>query len=129
MKEKIFRNYLEIKSLEDFKEVKKPSEDYSVELVNSKDFKATLNKLLTEMWEETGLSFWKLQYDKYSPKEGEKVHICNNMLNGFIQRIDDKLRPHSIGCFGVYGEPGELEQIGVMLWRGSETPPQMKDHP
>lgn len=45
------------------------------------------------------------------------------MLNGFIQRIDEKLRPHSIGCFGVYGEPGTLEQFGVMLWRGAEIPP------
>ena len=38
MKKEIFRKYLEIKSLEDFKEVKKPSENYSVVLVNPKDF-------------------------------------------------------------------------------------------
>ena len=42
MKEEIFRKYLEIKSLKDFKEVKKPSENYSVDLVNPKDFQ--LNK-------------------------------------------------------------------------------------
>ena len=42
MKEKIFRNYLELKSLKDFKEVKKPLENYFVELVNPKDFQ--LNK-------------------------------------------------------------------------------------
>ena len=42
MIEKIFRNYLEIKSFEDFKEVEKPSENYSVELVDPKDFQ--LNK-------------------------------------------------------------------------------------
>ena len=42
MKEKIFRNYLELKSFKDFKEVKKPSSSYSVELVNPKDFQ--LNK-------------------------------------------------------------------------------------
>ena len=42
MKEEILRKYLEIKSLEDFKEVKKPSENYSVDLVNPKDFQ--LNK-------------------------------------------------------------------------------------
>jgi ribosomal protein S18 acetylase RimI-like enzyme len=40
--EKIFRNYLEIKSLKDFKEVKVPPENSSVELVNPKDFQ--LNK-------------------------------------------------------------------------------------
>jgi len=39
---KIFRNYLEIKSLEDFKEVEAPSQHSSVELLNPKDFQ--LNK-------------------------------------------------------------------------------------
>ena len=42
MTEKIYRSYLEIKSLGELKEVKKPSEKYSVELVDSKDFQ--LNK-------------------------------------------------------------------------------------
>jgi GNAT superfamily N-acetyltransferase len=42
MTENIFRNYLEIKSLKDFKEVKKPLENYLVVLVNPKDFQ--LNK-------------------------------------------------------------------------------------
>jgi ribosomal protein S18 acetylase RimI-like enzyme len=38
----IFRNYLEIKSCENFKEVEKPSKNYSVDLLNPKDFQ--LNK-------------------------------------------------------------------------------------
>ena len=42
MKEEILRKYLEIKSLEDFKEVKKPSENYSINLVNPRDVQ--LNK-------------------------------------------------------------------------------------
>ena len=42
MTEKIYRKYLEITSLENFREVKKPSEKYSVTLVNPKDFQ--LNK-------------------------------------------------------------------------------------
>jgi ribosomal protein S18 acetylase RimI-like enzyme len=42
VKEKIFRKYLEIKLLEGFNEVKKPSENYSVTLVNPVDFQ--LNK-------------------------------------------------------------------------------------
>jgi ribosomal protein S18 acetylase RimI-like enzyme len=40
--EKIFRNYLEIKSHEKFNEVKKPSDDYIVELINPVNFQ--LNK-------------------------------------------------------------------------------------
>ena len=42
MTEKIFRKYLEIKNQDDLKEVKKPSENYSVKLANPKDFQ--LNK-------------------------------------------------------------------------------------
>jgi len=40
--EKIYRSYLEIKSLDELKEVKRPAEHYSVELVDPKDFQ--LNK-------------------------------------------------------------------------------------
>jgi len=40
--EKIFRNYLEIKSLEDFKEVEAPSQYSFVELLNPKDFQLNI---------------------------------------------------------------------------------------
>ena len=42
MIEQIYRNYLEIKSLKELKETKKPSENYLIKLVNPKDFQ--LNK-------------------------------------------------------------------------------------
>jgi hypothetical protein len=42
VKEKIHRKYLEIKSFEDFKEVKKPIGNYNVRIVEPKDFQ--LNK-------------------------------------------------------------------------------------
>ena len=42
MIKKIFRNYIEIKSFKDFKEIKKPSNNCLVELVDKKDFQ--LNK-------------------------------------------------------------------------------------
>ena len=42
MTEKIYRNYLEMKSLDELKEVKKPSKNYFIELADPKDFQ--LNK-------------------------------------------------------------------------------------
>ena len=42
MTDKIYRNYLEIKSLDELKVVKKPSENYFIELADPKDFQ--LNK-------------------------------------------------------------------------------------
>ena len=47
MTEKIYRSYLEIRSLSELKEVKKPAENYSVELADPKDFQ--LNKFFTKL--------------------------------------------------------------------------------
>ena len=44
MKKKILRNYLEIKSLNDLKEVVKPSDNLKVEVAKTNDFQ--LNKFL-----------------------------------------------------------------------------------
>jgi len=45
--------------------------DFKTELCNSKDMKATLEKLYsTEMWDDKGLSIWLLQYEKFNEKEG-----------------------------------------------------------
>ena len=55
MIEKISRTYLEIKTLNDLKEVKKPSEKYSINLVYPADFQ--LNKFL---YKQIGQKyFWK----------------------------------------------------------------------
>ena len=98
--------------------------------MNAKDKKEALEKLWSdECWDDKALSFWKLEYEKASAKEGEKLHVNNNMLNGFIQRMDDKVRKHSLGCFGVYGDEPNLDQKGLMLWRGTEVPGVLKDHP
>ena len=104
--------------------------DYKTLFVNAKDKKEALEKLWSdECWDDKALSFWKLEYEKASAKEGEKLHVNNNMLNGFIQRMDDKVRKHSLGCFGVYGDEPNLDQKGLMLWRGTEVPGVLKDHP
>ena len=36
-------------------------------------------------WE--GWSFWRFEYDIYEG-EGAKVHITNNLMNGFISRAE-----------------------------------------
>ena len=46
-----------------------------------------------------------------------------------MQRIDEKMRPHSLGVFGVYGDEPDLEQFGLVLWRGPEIPVPMIEHP
>jgi hypothetical protein len=104
--------------------------DYKTLFVNAPSKKEALEKLYgADMWDDKALAFWLIQYQKYDKSEGEKLHICNNMLNGFIQRIDEKLRRHSLGAFGVYGDEPELEQFGIILWRGDEIPAPMSEHP
>ena len=79
--------------------------DFKTEFVNSKDKAATLQSLYKK-WEPEGLSIWYLQYQKFDASEGTQLHIVNNLLNGFMQRMGEKLRANSLGSFGVYGEPG-----------------------
>lgn len=103
--------------------------DFKTEFVNSKDQASVLKNLWTNKWDDAGLSFWFVHYKKYDDSEGAKLHIVNNLLNGFMQRMDEKIRPHSLGVFGVYGDEPNLEQYGCVLWRGSDLPYPMKEHP
>jgi hypothetical protein len=50
-------------------------------------------------------------------------------MNGFIQRIDDKIRKHTLGSMGVYGAEPSLEIKGVFMWRGLGIIHPMNDHP
>ena len=43
--------------------------------------------------------------------------------------MNEKMRRHSLGCLGVYGDDNKHELIGLMLWRGPEIPPHMDEHP
>ena len=38
-------------------------------------------------------------------------------MNGFIQRIDDKLRRDTLGVLGVYGDEPSLEIKGIFIWK------------
>ena len=85
-------------------------------------------KDLWAKWETGALVLYYVKYQKYEG-EGEKVHLTNNLMNGFLQRMDDKLRKHSLGVMGVYGEEPNLEIKGVFIWRGSKIPLPMVEHP
>lgn len=103
--------------------------DFKTEFVNAPDKKKVLEDLWKNKWNDDALAFWLVQYEKYDASEGAQLHRVNNLLNGFMQRMHDQLRPHSIGVFGVYGDEPELEQFGCVLWRGNDIPVPMKEHP
>ena len=90
MTEKIFRNYLEIKSLEDFKEVKISSQNSSVELVNPKDFQ--LNKFFYKnigkncQWVDR-LVWTDLNWTEYVSNENLYTYILKekNEIAGYFE--------------------------------------------
>ena len=74
------------------------------------------------------MSFYFVHYEKYEG-EGRVLHQFNNLLNGFLQRMDDKMRKHSLCVLGVYGQEPDLEIMGVYFWRGVGVIEPMLEHP
>jgi ribosomal protein S18 acetylase RimI-like enzyme len=110
VKEKIFRNYLEIKSLEDFKEVKKPLEDCSVKLVNPRDFQ--LNKFFYKNigknchWVDR-LIWTDLDWTRYVSDEKLFTYILKhkNEIAGYFELIFSKDKKEAeIAYFGILEE-------------------------
>ena len=110
MKEQIFRNYLELKSLEDFKEVKKPSEDYSVELVDKKDFQ--LNKFFYKNigknchWIDR-LVWTDINWIQYVSDEKLFTYILKekNEIAGYFELIfNEDIKEAEIAYFGILEE-------------------------
>ena len=110
MKEKIFRNYLELKFFKDFNEVKKPLENYSVELVNPKDFQ--LNKFFYKNigknchWVDR-LVWTELDWTKYISDEKLSTYILKNKdeIVGYFELLFNKdTKEAEIAYFGILEE-------------------------
>ena len=110
MKEKIFRNYLELKSLKDFKEVKKPSENYSVKLSNPKDFQ--LNKFFYKnigkncKWVDR-LIWTDLDWIKYVSDQKLFTYVLksNDEIAGYFELFFNKdTKEAEIAYFGILEE-------------------------
>tara|TARA_B110000046_G_scaffold142345_1_gene149114 strand:+ start:279 stop:782 length:504 start_codon:yes stop_codon:yes gene_type:complete len=110
VKKKIFRNYLELKSFKDFKEVKKPSEDYSVELVDPKDFQ--LNKFFYKNigknchWVDR-LVWTELDWTKYISDKKISTYVLKNKdeMAGYFELLFHKdTKEAEIAYFGILEE-------------------------
>ena len=81
-----------------------------------------------EMLDWDGWSFWHLHYDIYEG-EGDKLHVCNNLMGGFLSRAEHTMR-YTFGKHCVLGEEGSLQIMGCWLMRGQELPDGLvKEHP
>jgi len=84
-------------------------------------------KFFFENYDKEGYSIYFIHYNKYEG-EGQVIYQTANLLNGFLQRIDN-FRKHAFAMHAMLGEEPNLEIEGVWLFRGKGIPQQMIDHP
>ena len=127
MTEKIFRNYLELKSIEDFKEVKKPLEDCSIELVDPKDFQ--LNKFFYKnigkncQWVDR-LVWTDLNWTKYVSNERLFTYVLKNKeeIVGYFELLFNKdTKEAEIAYFGILEEYFGRKLGGYLLSEAIKT--------
>jgi len=103
--------------------------DFKTYFVNLGDKKATDGmKHFFENYDAEGYSLWFTHYDKYEG-EGVLLYQTSNLMNGFLQRMDDKFRNYCFSMLAILGEEPSLEIEGVWLFRGKTIPQEMLDHP
>ena len=107
MTNKVFRKYLEIRSLEDLKEVKKPAISFEVSLIKPKDFQ--LNKFFyknigkNHQWVDR-LSWSDLDWTSYISSEKLSTYILkdNMEIAGYFELIfNQETREAEIAYFGI----------------------------
>ena len=110
MTEKIYRSYLEIRSLDELKEVKRPAENYSVELLDPKDFQ--LNKFFYKnigkkyQWNDR-LIWSDLNWINYINNKKLFTYILKDRekMAGYFELIINKeIKEVEIAYFGILEE-------------------------
>ena len=108
MTEKIYRSYLEIRSLDELKEVKRPAENYSVELVDPKDFQ--LNKFFYKtigkncQWIDR-LIWTDLNWIDY---------ISNDRLSTYILKDKSEIAGYFELLFNKQSKEAEIAYFGIL---------------
>jgi elongation factor 1-gamma len=101
--------------------------DFKTFYVNHADKKGAAVDEWYKMLDWDGWSFWYIKYDRYEG-EGEKLHVTNNLLTGFMSRAEHTSK-YTFARMGVFGEEPDLNIYGVWLMRGQEIPDGLaKEH-
>ena len=80
-----------------------------------------------EKYDNAGYCIYFVHYDKVEG-EGDKLFLMQNMMNGFLQRIDH-FRKHTFSMTTILGDEPNLDIEGVWMFRGKGIPAQMIEHP
>ncbi|OMJ66652.1 hypothetical protein SteCoe_36437 [Stentor coeruleus] len=95
-------------------------------ITNTKDRKSVM-PTFWEKLDKAGWSAWFIHYEK-AEGEGEKMVPFENLLDGFVQRMES-IRRYSFGTMGIYGDVPSLEIKGCLLMRGQDILQGLLDHP
>lgn len=83
--------------------------DFKTLYVNAVDKKEAM-KFFWENFDNEGYSIWSIKYVK-AEGEGKVLFLTNNLMNGFLQRLET-FRKYAFAVYGVYGEEPNLEIRG-----------------
>ena len=83
--------------------------DFKTMITNASDKKAAVAEFW-KLFDPEGYSLWFVEYIK-APGEGKVVFLTNNLMNGFLQRLDH-FRKYCYAIYGVYGDEPNLEIRG-----------------
>lgn len=100
--------------------------NFKTYFVNEKNDDARMAEFMSKIDRE-GWSFWFLHYEKVG-KEGQVQYMFENLLEGFIQRLEG-FRKYSFGKVCMLGDEPSLEMKGVLLIRGQVICQELIDHP
>ena len=108
MTEKIYRSYLEIKSLDELKEVQKPSENYFVGLADPKDFQ--LNKFF---YKNIGKNFQWI--DRLVWTDSNWIdYISNDLLFTHILKDKSEIAGYFELLFNKQSKEAEIVYFGIL---------------
>jgi elongation factor 1-gamma len=85
---------------------------------------------MTHFFEKYDVEGYSLFYAKYEKAEGEGAVLYQfaNLLNGFLQRLDD-FRRHTFAMMAITGDEPALDIESVWMFRGKGIPARMVEHP
>lgn len=83
--------------------------DFKTLFVNAQNKKEALD-YFWKNFDPNGYSIWFVKYQK-APGEGKNLIFTNNLMGGFLNRLED-FRKYSFAVHGVYGEEPNLEIRG-----------------
>ena len=108
MNKKIFRKYLEIKSTDNFNEVKNPSYNYSVSLINPKDFQ--LNKFF---YKNIGKNCQWIDRLIWTDSNWSD-YVSNKKLSTYILKDKDEIAGYFEQLFIIDSKETEIVYFGIL---------------